>query len=61
MLVMLVTYLVFIKIVLKRNHMKNQMILLIMMMMIMLFMEMEKISMSSLMSNWRCKIYNTQK
>ena len=69
MFVMLVKYFVIIKRVFKKNHMKNQIILLMMMMMIMIMMKMmvmmlfidtETILVSSLMSNWRYTIQNTQ-
>ena len=57
MFVVLVTYFVIIPIVLRNNHMKNQIILLVMMMMLM---DMETIPISLLMSNWRYKIHNTK-
>ena len=64
MLVMLVTYFVIITRFLRKNNMNNQMTLLMMRLMMMrmmiLLMDMETILVSSLMSNWRCKIHNTK-
>ena len=61
MFVMLVTYFVIIKRVLRKNHMKNKMILLMMMIVVMIMLiYMKKILVSSLMSNWRCKRHCTQ-
>ena len=61
MVVMLVTYILNITIVLRKNHMKNQIVLLTMIIMLMmLLMEMETIRMSSLILNWRYKIHSTQ-
>ena len=58
MFVVLVTYFVIITRVLRNNHMKNQIILLMVMIMMIMLMDMETILMSSLMSNWKCKIQN---
>ena len=62
---MLVTYFVIITRVLINNHMNSLMVLLMMMIMMtmtmMLLMDMKTTQMSSQISNWRCKIHNTQK
>ena len=61
MFVMIATYFVIITQVFRKNHIKNQTILLMMIIMMMMVMDMETIPISSLMLNWRCKIHNTQK